>query len=263
MVSLPTKSTRDSLGINSYERGAAWAALMLRLIAAEMAAPFNQAVRVTADFSRVKVTTRSLPGGGGSLSVATPTPIFQFQLNLPYSRDVALRYGGNWIGSIVPISQEDCPTTAINFPRSGISEVATEPGWVDCLERYLAWCCWKLHSKLTNLKMQDPTFQGRSSMNIRFLDEAAYPTLQVSAEVGFDLEEFYAYGSVVAAINAGPGTTVDIGGGTPASNAAPDGDTQRPGGETGGGFNVRSVSRSAESFGDWYSASDFSFSGDI
>lgn len=251
MVSLPTKSVRDAIGIDSYERGAAWAALILRLIASELAAPYNQAVRVTADFQKVETYSRTTDSGE-TRTFTFPAPIFQFQASLPYSRDAAMRYGGNWIGSIIQISEGVCPSTGISFPR-GISEIASEPSWVNSLERYLAWCAWKIHSKLSPFG-----FQAQNAIQIRFLDEAAYPTLQISASLRFGLDDFYAYGSVVAAIYAGSGTTVNLGGGTPG-----DLDDYRPGGESGTGFNVRPARRSTSAFGDSYPAGDSSSAGDI
>lgn len=255
VVSLPAKSTRDAIGISSYERGAAWAALMLRLIAAETTG-FTNAVRVTADFAKSETTSRSLPGGG-NLTIVTPTPIFQFQAALPYSRDAAMRFGGNWIGSVIPFSQADCPATGISFPRSGFPTIGIEPSWVDSLERYLSWCCWKLHSQMTGLKQQDPNYKPRNDMAIRFLDEAAYPSLQINGQISFDLDEYYAYGSIVAAISPGPGTTVNIGGGT---GASPEGGV---GGESGTGFRLRTVSGSLSEFGDLYQAGDLALAGDL
>lgn len=258
MVSLPTKSTRDSIGIDSYDRGAVWAALMLRSIAAELPAPYTQAVRVTADFQKVETVSRTLPDGGGTVTFAFPRPIFQFQASIPYSRESAMRYGGNWIGTAMPIADIACPPTGISFPRLGVSEIAQEPVWVTSLEQYLVWCAWKIHSKQSHFVRQDPNFKGLNSIQIRFLDEAAYPAIQIAAQLAFDLDLYYAYGSVIAALQPIYGTTINLGGGTPATQAQPDAPSRIPGGETGSGFNVRVAARATAAFGDFFPLGDFS-----
>lgn len=259
MVGLPPKSTRDSLGIDSYDRGAAWAALMLRSISAELPAPYTQAVRVTADFQKVETVSRTLPDGGGTVTFAFPRPVFQFQASIPYNREHAMS-GGNWISTAVAIAEIPCPPTGISFPRLGISEIAQEPAWVNSLERYLVWCSWKIHSKQSNFVRQDPNFKGLNSIQIRFLDEAVYPTIQIAAQLAFDLDLYYAYGSVVAALQPIYGTTIDLGGGTPATQAQPDAIL---GGETGSGFNVRVAARTTSAFGDFFPLGDFSVIGNL
>lgn len=199
MTTLEPKTIRDAHGIDTFERGLVYAALLLRSsnISLSNTSPaktnkYFNAVRIIANFAK-----QSTEGVESSLSI---------QAKLPYQSQEALVEGGNFIENLGVFNNSEPPSFSVTCVRQQPIPFAMphEPIWVDTLERYLAWCAHKLINGYL-IKYPDQTPPVTSD----FLEEESEPSLLIKAIIEIDTFVYLQRNNLVCAVVKTIGSAAD------------------------------------------------------
>lgn len=203
MTPLESKALRDSYGIDTFERGFVYAALLLR---ASNTDPSNtkpkdknkyyNAVRIAFNFETI--TEQGDDDSSKSYTVAT----IIVQAKIPYNSILALKHGGYFINYLQeygnnnpnPFSLFAPPTEEmLGTPDYYIYE---DPSWVTTLEKYLAWCATNLICGFeADISLEEKL------VKIQILEEDALnSSVQIDANLFFDYKTFIKTNNVFYAI---------------------------------------------------------------
>lgn len=179
MVLLPAKSVRDSLGIDSIERGIVWAILWLRTA--------NNHPSVAANFvyrNAIRI----------AFTVNAISPRITSEIRLRYDSPISLRSAADFITNIKPfsaINPGDFLKTSSATPD--LAEVMpADPPFVDTAEKYLGWLCFTLAAS---------TFPSVDYVKISPLEEASEPTLSINLSLPFNYQRWLVTGNLIVSVN--------------------------------------------------------------
>lgn len=186
MTVLASKVDRDALGIDTFERGFVYAALLLRAANTNPGATSgNQtSVRIALDLDNI-----------GQTGVE---PLINIQATIPYTSYIALRSGANFFETLSKYSDADPNPFTISSPptASNVFPIQNEPAWVNTLERYLAWVANNLLCGFITLNPQ-----VQSPVSLQVLEEITKPSLQINASLGFDIFTYLDTNNIIAALH--------------------------------------------------------------
>jgi hypothetical protein len=185
MTVLASKSQRDSIGINTIERGIVYALLLLRYSVksdgelSETPLPYRDAFRLTYTIRSVGGTQRAFIDG---------------EIRLPYSPFPALKKAWSVAQNLSTVSGRDpnpfeTTSAPYNDPLAPHAQIPADPDWVNSLETYFGW--------LANLLMAN-TFPSLDYCKIQILEDApAYPTFQVNISLPFRYQNYLLSGNLI------------------------------------------------------------------
>ena len=164
MTILDSKTNRDLYGIDTFERGFVYSALLLR---ASNTHPQNTRSRnENPYYNAVRIT---VAGSGSSALVV-------IQARIPYISNSVLRSGGNFLKNLGSYQNQNPNPFLFRASPSNPKklDIPIEPQWVDSLEKYLAWCGTNLIYGFLQLE------SGNQQGSIQFLEEDIEPTFQIN-----------------------------------------------------------------------------------
>jgi hypothetical protein len=192
MTLLLPKANRDNCGIDTYERGFIYAALLLRAsnTSENNTIPGNK----NPYFNNVRIATsiQATASGISSLIVV--------QARLLAVREAGLKAGADFIKNILPFDNiNPNPLTVVASPSiSNNLLIDDEPVWVNSLEKYLAWCAVNLIAGYLDLNDQQ-----LPPISAVFTDENTETVIyQIDARLPFNYFVYLAEGNLLAAISS-------------------------------------------------------------
>lgn len=186
MTPLESKIIRDTIGIDTYERGFVYAALLLRAsnthpenVLPKAQNPYYNSVRI-------------------ALSNANTERLINIQARLPYQSNPALRGGGNFIENILNFDNKDPNPFLFKLLPSKDKKlnINHEPSWVDTLEKYLAWCASNLILGFLNLT------SGNQQGTILFYEEDTPTVLQINVVLPIDYKDYIRTNNLLYAVKS-------------------------------------------------------------
>lgn len=185
MTPLDTKANRDLYGIDTFERGLVYAALLLRSsntnpdnTRTKQKNPYYNAVRIALNNTNTLVV---------------------IQGKLPYDNNLALRGGGSFIKSLGVYDNADPNPFLYQAPASNPIKltIIDSPFWVNTLERYFAWTASNLLSGFLDLET------GQQQGSIQFLEEDALePSILLNVSLPINYNQFLNSGNLIYAIQS-------------------------------------------------------------
>ena len=189
MTPLESKSKRDEYGIDTFERGFIYAALLLR---ASNTDPSNvkekkdnfyyNAVRLAFSFQTNTETDT------GQTTKTYTIAKFIVSAKLPYDSILALKHGGYFLQYLKEYGNNDPNPFGIEALQTEdlYYSIYDDPEWVNTLEKYFAWCATNLICGFE----ADSAIEDKP-VNIQVLEEDK-PTasVQIDAELEFDYTKF-------------------------------------------------------------------------
>lgn len=189
MTRLEDKTKRDNYGIDTFERGFIYAALLLRASNTDPnnsrlpnKNPYYNAVRLAFNF---EVNTDQEKDES---SKSYTTAAVLVQAKLPYNSILALKHGGYFLNYLGEYGNNDPNPFAINAPETDALyyTMYNEPEWVNTLEKYLAWCATNL---VCGFEAQIDL--EKKPVKIQILEEGVGgASIQIDAELEFDYHKF-------------------------------------------------------------------------
>lgn len=188
LMDLISKSDRDNLELNSWERAIVWSALTLRASNVQRADsigdndyPYRNAVRIS--LSR-KITDGAL------------TATLKIEATMPYNSVNALVSGGEFLYGLLEFYQgspEDyiggacSDISSLGYTvTSGGSGLPADPATMDTLEAYFAWCCWQ-----AELSLLSPLPSQLLPITVDFFEESSpSASLKIVANVPIYYEAY-------------------------------------------------------------------------
>lgn len=199
MTPLESKTTRDSYGIDTFERGFIYASLMLRAsntdpdnTKSKDKNPYYNAVRIAFTFE-----TNTEEGIDDTSKTYTTASVI-VQAKIPYNSNLALKHGGYFIRYLKEYGNKDPNPFRISAPPTDslYFTIYEDPDWVDTLEKYLVWCA----SNLVCGYEADYTSELKP-VKIQILEEDTLgAAVQVDAQLIFDYQKFLQTNNVFYAI---------------------------------------------------------------
>lgn len=204
MTPLESKALRDSYGIDTFERGFIYAALLLR---ASNTDPNNtkskdknkyyNAVRIAFDFD---VTTNQ---GTDDTSKSYTIAHILVQAKIPYNSASALKHGGYFFKYLGEYGNNNPNPFALVAPPTAeilgtpYYLIYDDPNWIDTLEKYLVWCALNLICGFeADLSIED------KPVKLQILEEDALgSSVQIEADLEFSYKTFLQTNNVISAIN--------------------------------------------------------------
>lgn len=204
MTILEAKSVRDSHGIDTFERGFVYAALLLR---ASNTHPQNQLTReknkyynsVRIAFDLNKMVEGLSNSGDANLTAAKPDPSIIVQATIPYDSNLALRSGGSFLRTLLEYGNYSPYPFLYKAEPTSFNKliIYKEPSWVNTVEKYLAWCAVNLvygYNFLSLTSAQQP-------LKFSVLEENALePSLLIEAELPFNYYDYSTTGNILQAM---------------------------------------------------------------
>ncbi len=183
-MDLISKSDRDNLDLNSWERAIIWSALTLR--ASNVAYADNPQIEGYAYENSVRIAlAKAIVDGALTASL-------RIDATLPYARAFAIASGGDfvsWIkelytGPAVQFTGDSCSVlVSEGYGVSGDGGgLPVEPPYVLTLEQYFLWACWQAELSLLN-----PLPSQLLPITVDFFEESQPdPTIKVVANIPID-----------------------------------------------------------------------------
>ena len=187
-MDLISKTDRDDLEINSWERAIIWGALTLRASNVNYADnlgadsyPYKNAVRIA--------LSRSIVDGALTANL-------KIEATFPYHSVDALSSGGDFLLGLMQFydgTAEAYIGNACSFIASqgykttdGGSGLPDDPPYIDTLESYFCWCCWQ-----AELSLLSPLPSQLLPITVDFFEETRpNATLKIVANIPIDYEAF-------------------------------------------------------------------------
>jgi hypothetical protein len=145
-MQLPSISQRNNIGIDTFERAIIYAASLLRNGLLTSAPELARNIIIYQDSASFTVNNPlSSSGSGSDVSNQSPTittkeKTLVCEIKLPYEQTIFLPSTGNFIESILELSQEIPQYIGNTLPPSNVSySLPVEPSFVNTLEKYLVW----------------------------------------------------------------------------------------------------------------------------
>lgn len=203
MTPLESKAIRDSRGINTYERGFLYAALLL--ITSNIspdntkvgaANPYYEAVKLS--FERGSFNTKSNESGDVTIAeIFDPKVIIE--AHLPYDQGLSLRTGGNFLEQIKGFGNKDPNPISISVEPdpNPFKVIKQDPIWVDSLEKYLAWTATAMDfSGFYSLKIT-------RQVAINFVENSnKLPFVKIDAALPYDYQTFLSNRNILSALKS-------------------------------------------------------------
>lgn len=196
MTILESKSKRDALNIDTFERAILYSTILLRKSNITNFPPNNQYYNaVGVAFSKASRTS-------GTINI---------RAKLAYNNQIALLKGENFLESIEPYSQVD-PGSLLISPKlapSNLYALPTEPADINNLEKYLLWLCYlfttSLHSSNINLDPVNFTFtEGTPTVSADGSIVAANSSLDVAVVLEYNPILYAEHKNLLAAVISKP-----------------------------------------------------------
>jgi hypothetical protein len=181
---LPSKTERDLIGIDTFERAIVFSALLLRKGLRQAELPTNQITiyQNLINFNQEKIVNLAL------------------EIKLPYNTLEFLSMGGNFLNSILPFSSATIPYIgeAVTPTLNNRGRIPDDPPEVDTLEKYLAWSLteWVKFTKTEESKKNNWDSYGYFS----FLEEASTPVLSAKLNLSFDYSKYIETKNLIASV---------------------------------------------------------------
>jgi hypothetical protein len=181
---LANRSDRLALGIDSFERGLIYSALLLRFAntSGDKSNPYYNAVRISQN-----------PLNGGTLAW---NPIILIEAKLPYSSS-ALNAGVDLIGNLLTFGNLD-PNPFSASCQASLSPVPipVDPEHVNTLERYFFWCAVNLQCGFLSTNPMD-----LSVISIQFFEEdPREPSVVIKANLPYNHKKWICNSNLVEAV---------------------------------------------------------------
>lgn len=164
MTILPSRSERDNIGIDSYERAILYSAVLLRKMA--LLAGINADDRISLNTTNAE------------------QPKINIQAVLNYTPEEAWGAGGDFFDTIEPLTSLN-PSGEL-IPVSPLSELPdfsgldVDPPWVDNLEEFFVWAAIEIKGRLIG--------KGATQENLisyRFRPKKKPPSVEISISLPF------------------------------------------------------------------------------
>ncbi len=168
MTVLPTKSVRDSLKIDRYDRAFVWAVLALR------ASLISDASKKDL-ISNIKVAHNLYQNGEFRVLL---------EIRLLYDSIRFLNFGGDFALGILGFSESTITLPDTPFKANSTPTITVEPSWVNTLERYVYW---------NALMLLYSGHHSSKTIDIK-LNEESYPSTYISISASFTLNPLLFFG---------------------------------------------------------------------
>ncbi len=187
MTILESKSERDSIGIDSFERGLVYATLLL--------------------YKAIKDPNNPVPANENPFSdaitfnlrnVANPTSALNVTANFPVDRIEASELGGNYLESLGIFGNTNPNPLDINCEPSSAEFIAIlpEPSYVTTLEQYFVWLA---HMVKGDLIITNPTTSD--VIQTQFINENPdYPRLRINLRLPINYRTYLRSNNLICAV---------------------------------------------------------------
>lgn len=203
MTVLVSKAARDSIGIDTFERGFLYATLLL--IASNTSLnntkpgrenPYYTAIEFNLTPGSLNVITND-DGSQSKTKIIDPT--ITTKAHLPYDKGFCLKAGGNFFEYIGDFGNIDPNPLLITLqatrPRGLL--IPNEPSWVNNLERYMLWTAMNLNYGYTVAEVIE------NPIEILPVEDSAGKTfMQISATLPYMEETFLKKRNLLDAIRS-------------------------------------------------------------
>lgn len=175
MTYLDSKKDRDAIGIDSFERGFVYAALLLRHNVTLALEPNASQKNFYSDNVKIGIINRNVNPVTNEY-YADELAVIGVKAQLPYDRKNSLTSGGNFIQRLKSLSEQSYSL----YPSVGSlqsSKLRTfimpdDPNWVKSLEAYFAWTATEILRHYYVLGLWKETFlTNLLSMKITLVDD--------------------------------------------------------------------------------------------
>lgn len=190
MTILESKTIRDSYGIDTFERGAVYSALLLR---ASNTHPSNSRPKQNNPYYNAI-----------RIALAPNNNLLVIQAKFPYSSNVALREGGSFIENLGVFNNANPNPFLTEIEPSNPRKllITSSPFWVDTLERYFAWTASNLLFGFLSLT------SGQQQATIQFLEEDPLePSIVINLSLPIVYRNFLKTNSLIYAVTSTIDTT--------------------------------------------------------
>lgn len=195
MTTLASKATRDSIGINTYERGMLYAVLLLMVSNTSAANSYYEAIKMS--FERGKIGTESEKGSAESDGREVDPKII-IEAHLPYNDVASLKAGGNYFEYIESFNNADPNPLRISLEPdpNPFHTIANEPAWVDTLEKYLMWVT--MHLELSTYYYDESFALVAKSSLVTNSNKKTF--IKIDAKLPYDYSTFIKKRNLLAAL---------------------------------------------------------------
>lgn len=197
MTPLASKATRDSQGIDTYERGLLYASLLLVASNTHPNNPttnqYSQAVTLTFKRGSMEYTE-----GEEETIVNQINPLINIKAYLPYDKQACFRTGGNYFEYVQSFNNIDPNPLLISIQptnKGQDNKIATEPSWVNSLEKYFLWTAMNIDSQ----SYYDPGYIRRAEITIAD-NSSGNPFIQVDATLPNEYHVFLRQRNLLSAV---------------------------------------------------------------
>lgn len=177
MTYLDSKEDRDAIGIDSFERGFIYAALLLRHNITLDLEPNASQKNLYSDNVKIGIINRNVNPLTNEY-YNDELAVIAVKAQIPYERQQSLTSGGNFIQRLKSLSKQSYslyPSVGTLQP-SGLTEftMPDDPNWVGSLETYFAWTATQILWHYYDLGLWKNTFLSNLlSMKINLVDDNA------------------------------------------------------------------------------------------
>lgn len=175
MTYLDSKQDRDAIGIDSFERGFVYAALLLRNAVTLDLEPGASQKNFYSDNVKIGIINRNV-NLQNSNNFEDELAVIGIKAQLPYERGESLTSGGNFIQRIKSLSRQSYslyPSVGTLQP-SNLNDfiMPDDPSWIGSLEAYFAWTATEILRHYYGLGLWKNTYLNNLlTMKINLADE--------------------------------------------------------------------------------------------
>ncbi len=198
MPSINTKSERDLIGIDTFERGIVWSFLVMYFNATDTQKQIDTNI-----VNGILYNVSESNDGNADLNIS---------VNLPYNNRLASELGGNILESLLHISVFSFDNILINCPASdpAFVPIDIEPVYVNTYEKYFTWTLQTVKSRLL-----DNDDNNANRISIRFFNDAPnFPSLRLQARIPIDYGKYLNTNNLVCSVKKLIDTTTTPSSGT-------------------------------------------------
>lgn len=176
MTKLASKSERDSLNIDTFERAIVYSGLLLYKTLKDPNNPIPEDNNPFSDF-----VSYSMPNGNSKEIT------FTINVTLPIDRIEATELGGNFIETIGVYGTTDPNPIEIQCSKSSSDfiSIKEEPDYIDTLEKYFAWLCHVVKSQLIKNESDEA-----SRITTQFFVDNETPQLRIRVQNKINYENY-------------------------------------------------------------------------
>lgn len=194
MATLPTKLTRDSIGIDTFERGLVWAVLLLRQAynngANDQAIRNYFVLKQQSKIERIEIGSRFNYLG-----------LININATMPYFESV-FELGGDLLAGLQELVTTSPTYSGNNLVASeiAIAPIADDDIRVTTLEQYFLWSVMEYHKALTDPRPTDNSRLNYVTLQVNYQGTTDPPTVSIKCTVEYDYPTWLESKNLVGAI---------------------------------------------------------------